>query len=353
MTPGTSQTFSVVASDAANDALTYRWTYDVTDVATGTSYSRTFDATGTGLHTLGISVSGPGGTTLRRIGVLVIPLDHLVLSPSSTTVNLGGSQSYTAEGFDAHSNDLGDFTAATTFTISPDGSCISTVCTPANPGPHTVTGRDGTASGTSTLTVAAPDHLVLSPASAVTTVGGSQTYTAERFDSHDNDLGDVTAATTFTISSDGSCVGTVCTPAGAGPHTVTGSAGTARGTATLTVDGPLNHIVVSPASATIAAGGSKTYKAEGFDQLNDDLGDVTAATTFAISPDGSCTTNTCTATKTGAHTVTGTDGVVKGTAALNIAAGPLAYLTISPSTGSVPACTAHVLLGGGVRSVQQ
>ena len=51
------------------------------------------------------------------------PLDHLVLSPSSSTITAGESQAYTAEGFDASNNSLGDVTSATTFTISGTGSC--------------------------------------------------------------------------------------------------------------------------------------------------------------------------------------------------------------------------------------
>src|SRR5437867_12971240 len=81
---------------------------------------------------------------------------------------------------------------------------------------------------------------------------------------------------------------------------------------------PLNRITLSPASATIAAGGSQSYTAQGFDALNNSLGDVTGATTFAISPNGSCTGATCTATVAGPHTVTGTDGGKTATASLSV-----------------------------------
>ena len=83
--------------------------------------------------------------------------------------------------------------------------------------------------------------------------------------------------------------------------------------------GALDHLVVSPASASISAGGSQAYTAEGFDQFNNDLGDVTGASTFTIAPaDGSCTGASCTATVAGAHTVTATDGTATGTATLTI-----------------------------------
>ena len=81
----------------------------------------------------------------------------------------------------------------------------------------------------------------------------------------------------------------------------------------------LDHLVLSPASASISLGGSETYTVEGYDAANDDLGPVTDAT-LAISPDGSCTGYTCTATTAGPHTVTATDVDATGTATLTVGA---------------------------------
>ncbi|MDQ3086403.1 MAG: hypothetical protein M3Q67_06345, partial [Actinomycetota bacterium] len=78
------------------------------------------------------------------------------------------------------------------------------------------------------------------------------------------------------------------------------------------------RIVISPATATITAGGSQSYTVEGFDGSNNSLGDVTATTTFTIAPDGSCSGNVCTATAGGPHTVTGTKGGKTSTASLTI-----------------------------------
>jgi outer membrane protein assembly factor BamB len=173
------------------------------------------------------------------------------------------------------------------------------------------------------------DHLVLSPSSATITAGGSQTYTAEGFDASNNSLGDVTSGTTFTVSGTGSCTGASCTATVPGDHTVTGTDGSATGTATLHVNaGPLDHLVLSPSSATITAGGSQTYTAEGFDASNNSLGDVTSATTFIVIG-GSCSGASCTATVPGDHTVTGTDGSATGTATLHVNAGTATQLAVS------------------------
>src|SRR5207247_3716903 len=104
-----------------------------------------------------------------------------------------------------------------------------------------------------------------------------------------NSLGSVTANTTFTIAPDGSCTGATCTASVGGAHTVTGTDAGKTGTATLTVDATsVDHIVISPASASITAGGSQAYTAQAFDAANNSLGDVTSSTTFTIVPDGSC-----------------------------------------------------------------
>ncbi|HEX7490907.1 MAG TPA: PQQ-binding-like beta-propeller repeat protein, partial [Candidatus Limnocylindrales bacterium] len=82
--------------------------------------------------------------------------------------------------------------------------------------------------------------------------------------------------------------------------------------------GPLDHLVLSPASATIVSGGSQAYAAEGFDHNGNDLGDVTGATTFTIDSGTACPADSCTSTAPGDHTITGTDGIATGTATLHV-----------------------------------
>ena len=244
-----------------------------------------------------------------------------MISPASATIAAGGSQAYTAQGFDASNSSLGDVTAFTTFSIGPDGTCTAASCTATTAGAHTVTGNDSGKTSTASLmvTAGALDHLALAPASATIPSGGSQAYTAQGRDQYDNSLGDVTAATTFSIAPDGSCTGATCTASVSGAHTVTGTSASKGGTASLQVGaGSLDHIVISPASATIAAGGSQAYTAQGFDASNSSLGDVTAFTTFSISPEGSCTGATCTAKVGGSHTVTGNDSGKISTASLSV-----------------------------------
>src|SRR5205814_6167770 len=104
------------------------------------------------------------------------------------------------------------------------------------------------------------------------------------------------------------------------------------GTASLQVSGgTLDHIVISPSSASITAGGSQAYTAQGFDASNNSLGDVTANTSFTILPDGSCAAAVCSATVAGAHTVTGTDAGKTSSATLAVDVGTLDHLALSPA----------------------
>ncbi len=339
ITAGTSQTYTAEGRDQYDNSLG-----DVTSTTTfsispdGSCTDATCTASVAGAHTVTGTNAGKTGTASLQVNEATI--DHIVISPATATISAGGSQTYTAEGFDASDNSIGDVTAFTTFSIAPDGTCTGASCTATSPGPHTVTGSNSGKTSTASLSVTAGalDHLVLSPASATISAGGSQSYTADGRDQYDNSLGDVTSTTTFSIAPDGSCTDATCTASVAGAHTVTGTEAGTTGTASLQVNtSGVDHIVISPASATISAGGSQTYTAEGFDGANNSLGDVTAQTTFSIAPDGGCTGATCTATTAGSHTVTGTRFSNTNTASLTVTAGTLDHLALSPASATISA----------------
>jgi hypothetical protein len=228
-------------------------------------------------------------------------------------------------------------TAGTSFSIAPDGSCSGNVCSATGGGNHTITATNSGVSSTASLTVDAGAHLVITPATATISAGGSQTFTAQSYDSANHLIADVTSSTTFTISPDGSCTTNACTTTVAGQHLVSGTSAGMSGSASLTVNaGPLDHLALSPTPATISSGGSQSYTAEGRDQYENVLGDVTAGTTFSIAPDGSCSGATCSATKAGPHTVTGTNGGKSGTASLTVSASTvLDHIVVSPASATI------------------
>jgi hypothetical protein len=102
--------------------------------------------------------------------------------------------------------------------------------------------------------------------------------------------------------------------------------------------GALDHITLSPSSATITAGGSQSYTATGF-AADGNSWDATSSITFTIDGGGSCNGALCTATVAGDHIVTGTDtvgGTIRATATLHVDA---ARATPTPSRAATPPAT--------------
>ncbi len=201
------------------------------------------------------TVPGFGSTNSATSGPVTVTPASLSLTPAAQRVVPGDAVDYSAEGLDAGGNDLGDVTAATTFSIAPDGSgsatgasCLANGCQATVAGTYLVTGTDGAATGSTTMIVVAgmPTSLSLSPFIASVASGVSQVYQAEGFDFYGNDAGDVTAVTSFSIAPSGgtgsqtgaSCSGDACSATVPGTYIVTGidtQARLATGIATLTV----------------------------------------------------------------------------------------------------------------------
>jgi hypothetical protein len=78
----------------------------------------------------------------------------------------------------------------------------------------------------------------LSPEAASGGIGEPQAYSVTGFNADGASLGGVTSESTLSISPDGSCSGATCTPASAGPHTVTATYGSVTATASLDVTPP-------------------------------------------------------------------------------------------------------------------
>jgi N-acetylneuraminic acid mutarotase len=121
------------------------------------------------------------------------------------------------------------------------------------------------------------------------------------------------------------------------------------GTVTFTA-GALATLSISPANTTITAGGSQAYTATGVDSHGNSLGDLTASTAFSIAPDGSCTFATCTASKIGLHTVTGTNSGQTTTASLQVSAGAITSLLLTPQTMTIAAGASQTYAAQGFDS---
>jgi hypothetical protein len=235
-------------------------------LATGTALppdrvSHSFSATLTGLspatkYTFDTIVIGPKGTLAQCGCGLTFTTSPVltgvhVTAPAAATA--GQSFDVSAAGIGTGGVSLGDVTSHTVFTITPDGSCTGASCSATVAGPHTIQATDGAFSDTAPTTVdpGPVSSLKLSPASGTAceeftatnaevscpVLGPTQAYTAEGYDQYNNDIGDVTASTIFTGGA--GCEGPNCSiGSDPGPDTITGTDGTATGTASLTGSTP-------------------------------------------------------------------------------------------------------------------
>jgi alpha-tubulin suppressor-like RCC1 family protein len=187
--------------------------YTDTGLTNGTTYDYTLKA---------VNPVGEGDGSLAS--ATPDPLDHLVVSPVSPTIEANAKQGFTVHGFDASNDPLGDETVAASFSIDPDGSCTGATCTATTAGDHTVMATLSGKIGSASLHVdAGPlEALALSPTDATIVAGDSQGYSASGLDGFNNLLGSETAHSLFSIDPDGSCIASACSASVDGDHTVTG-----------------------------------------------------------------------------------------------------------------------------------
>jgi hypothetical protein len=182
----------------------------------------------------------------------VVTVTKLALTPATQSLAPGAPQTFQAEGFDSSNDDLGNLTASSTFSISPNGSCSGASCAAVTLGPHVVTAKFGSASGTANIDVVAISKLVLSPVVGAVPPGMNESFQSQAFDSSGNNLGNVTSETKFAIAPDGSCSGTMCQAAALGYHTVTGTDGSASGNAQLLITNRFVELMFSRTEVTAA-----------------------------------------------------------------------------------------------------
>ena len=152
--------FADASSDPDGDPLSHQWNFgDGASQNGGDGPTHTFDTPG--VYTVTLTVQDPDGQTDTKSKDITVRspaagFDHIVISPSSATIQQGNSQNYTAEAFDTDGTSMGNVTGSTSFSIQPNGSCNGNTCTANQPGTHTVTGTYSGDSDTATLIVEEP-----------------------------------------------------------------------------------------------------------------------------------------------------------------------------------------------------
>ncbi|MGP8136137.1 MAG: hypothetical protein ACLQD8_08510, partial [Thermoplasmata archaeon] len=217
----------------------------------------TFTPASEGTYTVYLNASDGVGTIAQSTAtVTVVPALNALLSPPTTTTQVGGSIVFSV--------DVTGGVAPITWTLQANGSSANLsgdTFTPSAPGTYTVylnaTDALGiTSQGTATVTVVPALVATLSPGTAETEVGVSVIFSVG--------LTGGVGPITWTLISDGADVqNSTFTPASPGTYTIflnaTDAVGsTSQATAIVTVE-PALHASLSPETATTQVGGSITF----------------------------------------------------------------------------------------------
>ena len=322
-----------------------------TPVASGNMY---LDGASGAVTVSGVT-RGVGGTNFGTLTQNPGSASQLTMTlPATSTA--GASQSATVTARDQYGNVATGYRGAVAFS-STDAAATKPAdytFTAADNGVHTFTGvvfktagarnLAATDKATSSITGTASTSVVAASAASLaltgiatpTTAGSAASATVTVQDAYGNLATGFTGTVSFTSTDAAATLPAnyTFTGADAGTHVFTGgvtlrTAGNQGVTATsgalsstqspiAVQPGALASLVLSPSTSTMDAGASRSFTAQGRDASGNNLGDMTSGTTFSISPNGSCTANSCTATVAGAHTVTATRPGATGTAALQV-----------------------------------
>ena len=198
----------------------------------------------------------------------------LAVSPATTELTaLGATVQLSAEVRDQNASVMAGVTI--TWTSSADGVATvdaSGLVTATGNGAATITASAGSASGSAVVTVTqSVASVAVSPATAeLNALGETVQLTAEAFDEN----GHAVAGTEFSWESSDAAVaavddGGLVTGVAEGVATITASAGSASGSAVVTVMQPVASVEVSPAQETIGLGSTLQLVAERFDENGD------------------------------------------------------------------------------------
>ena len=280
--------------------------------------------------------------------VAVVPVSSVTVSPASTTLQVGQTVQLTATPKDANGNPLTGRTvtwsSSNPSVASVDGSGLVTGGGTA--GSATITATSEGQSGTSSITVSSVpvpvSSVTVSPASASVSAGQTVQLTATPKDANGNPL----SGRVVTWASNNTSVATVngtglVSGVAAGSATITATSEGQSGTASITVTVPVASVTVSPASASVPAGQTAQLTATPKDVNGNPLSG--RVVTWASSNTSVATVSSSglvTGKVAGSAMITATSEGQSGTSAITVVHVPVASVTVSPSSASVPAGSA-------------
>ena len=255
-------------------------------------------------------------------------LTSITVLPATVSVQNGGTQLFTATGYDQNNNPMSP-QPSFTWSVSGGGSINSSGLFAATTvgGPFTVTAASGGLNGTASVSVTAAPQVLTSitvlPATVSVQNGGTQLFTATGYDQNNNPMSPQPSFT-WSVSGGGSInsSGLFAATTVGGPFTVTAASGGLNGTASVSVTAApqvLTSITVLPATVSVQNGGTQLFTATGYDQNNNPMSPQPSFT-WSVSGGGSINSSGLfTATTVGGpFTVTAASGGLNGTASVSV-----------------------------------
>jgi len=270
VTIGASASLTATVLDAAGNVVTGRKVRWATADSNFATISDAGVVTGRYIGTVPVAASVEGKTATAQVIVIAIPVATVRVSPASRDLTVGESASLTAEALDARGGVLSGRSVTWT-TSRPNVASISAsgVVTALAPGSAVITATAEGRSGVAAVTVSpAPvASVVVNPSSASLVVGQTIAFEAEPRSASGQPLsGRVvswasSASQVATVSSSGLVIAVA-----PGTATITATSEGRSGTAQVIVEPPtVQRVDVTPATATVGAGGSFRLTATVYD----------------------------------------------------------------------------------------
>ena len=351
------QSFTAVGKDASGNTVPITPVWSV--VAGGGAVD------GTGLFVAGptpgtfpntVQAASGAITGAATVNVTAGPLASVVVTPSPASLIVNGTQQFVAVGRDINGNTV---PIAATWSVVAGGGAITsagmfTAGTTTGTFSNTVRATSGALSGTATVVVTAGAlaSITVTPNPALLSIGGKQQFAAVGKDASGN-LVPITP-TWSVVAGGGAIASGGLFTAGAVPGTFTNSvqatSGAVSGAATVVVSaGPLASVAVTPSPAALVVNGTQQFVAAGTDASGNA---VPVAVTWSVVAGGGSISSGGLFTAgalPGAYpnTIKATSGALSATATVNITAGPLASITVTPNPASVAAGGAQQFVAVG------
>ncbi len=279
---------TATTQDSAGDVLSGRavaWSSSDTTTAT---IDQAGTVTGKKAGSVTITASSEGISATVALTVQPVPTNAVTISPQSSNLTVGQTETLTAEVTDASGHPVTNATvtfsssASSIATVTATGPLTATV-TAVGSGQAVITGTSGGKTGTATVNVALTPvgSVTISPSSASVTLGGTVQLTATVKDT----AGNILTGRTITWSSLTKTVATVSptglvTAVGIGSTVISASTGGQTGLSTITVaQVPVGSVTISPKRDTVDVNAQRQLSVAVVDSLGHKIQNPTVAWT--------------------------------------------------------------------------